>query len=274
MVTAALFFYFMCNWAVKHSLLLFYSELTFEPWHRRFIYVMHGFAFAFGLSCVIIGICQCVPVQKLWNNKLEGFCIDNNSFGYYNSIFMLLNDLVLYIMPVIFTWNVRLRLSHRIAVNCLFALGGLVLAASAARVYFMDQQVKHPDFPFRYASMMLCAVIENHLAVIVACAPNIKALLLHVYPSLQGKFEKMVSDSDAYRHKYKGGYRSNDSATLDVESAGIMKMKDVEVKIEKPELPQFSSTASTKSGRNRDQWWRSPNSWTLESATTTVTSST
>jgi hypothetical protein len=270
----SLFFYFMCNWAVKHSLLFFYSELTFEHWHRVFIYIMHAVAFSFGFSCVVIGIFQCIPVQKFWNNELEGYCINNDSFGYYNSIFMLVNDVVLYIMPVIFTWNVRLRRSHRVAVNCLFALGGLVLGASAARVYFMDQQVKKPDFPFRYASMMLCAVIENHLAVIVACAPNIKALVVHVCPSLQSKFEKIISDGEGYRNRYRSGYKSNESATLDVEGSGIMKMKDVEVKVEKPEIPDLFSNGSSKSAKSRDQWWRAPNSWAVESSTTTVTSST
>ncbi|EMD96498.1 hypothetical protein COCC4DRAFT_150086 [Bipolaris maydis ATCC 48331] len=273
MVMASLFFYFMCNWAVKHSLLCFYSELTFEHSHYIFIYVMHVLAFMFGFSCVIIGIFQCLPVQKFWNNEIEGFCIDTNSYNYYNSIFMLLNDIVLYIMPVIFTWNVHLHRSHRIAVNCLFALGGLVLGASAARVYFVDQQAKNPDFPFRFASMMICSVIENHLAVIVSCAPNIKALILLAFPSLSGKFDKIVSDGDAYRRKYKNGYKSNDSATLDVESSGIVKMKDVEVKVEKPERPGFFSSGSSKSGKTKDQWWLAPNSWAVESTTTTITSS-
>lgn len=273
----SLFFYFLCNWAVKHSLLFFYSELTFERWHRQFIYIMHALAFGFGLSCCIIGIFQCIPVQKLWDNSLEGHCIDAAAFGYYNAIFMLLNDIVLYIMPVIFTWNVSLRRSHRIAVNFLFALGGLVLAASAVRVYLTDQQFKNPDFTLRYPSAMICAVIENHLAVIVSCAPNIKAVLLHFCPGLSTKFDKMVSKSDAQRYRYKGGYRSNRSATLDIAASGIVEMKDVEVRVEKPMLPSFlstdGSTKSGKDGKSKDQWWRAPNNWAIESTTTTVTSS-
>jgi hypothetical protein len=148
----ALIFYFLVNWAVKHSLLFFYAELTFEPWARRWIYAMHVIAFSFGLTCVVTSIFMCIPVAKWWDPTIEGYCINLFNFSYFNSVFMLACDLVLYIMPVIFTWNIKLRRHHRIAVNILFAMGGLVLGASAARIFFVDQLATHGDFPFRYAA--------------------------------------------------------------------------------------------------------------------------
>lgn len=235
---------------------------------------MHLFAFSFGFACVTIVIFQCLPVKKMWNGAVEGRCIDIDAFSYFNAIFMLVNDIVLYIMPVIFTWHLQLRRPHRIAVNCLFALGGLVLAASSARVYFVYEQATKPDFPYRFASMMICAVIENHLAVIVACAPSIKAVLLKVYPDLQSKFEKILSDENSNRNRYRGRYRTDESATLDVEAGRIVEMKDVEVTVERPRLPNqpSSGTNSSKSSSRRDRWWRAPNDWAVASTTTTVTS--
>lgn len=41
-------FYFLCNWAIKHALLLFYSGITREHTHRISLYIMHGVAFSFG----------------------------------------------------------------------------------------------------------------------------------------------------------------------------------------------------------------------------------
>ncbi|KAI4612497.1 hypothetical protein J4E80_007231 [Alternaria sp. BMP 0032] len=271
MVMAALIFYFSVNWAVKHSLLIFYTELTFEPWARRCIFIMHIVAFSFGLTCVVTSIFQCIPVAKWWDPTIEGYCINLSDFSYFNSVFMVACDAVLYILPVIFTWNVKLRRHHRIAVNFLFALGGLVLAASATRVYFVHRLAVMGDFPFQYAASMICAVVENHLAVIVACAPSIKAVLIRYYPSLQSKFERIISDegSGSKGKAYRTG--SSDRATYDPE-AGTNGSEDVklqivktqDVKIERPDANRMITGSSGKSeGSLLGRWWRAPNNWNV-----------
>lgn len=244
-------FYFLCNWFVKHSLLFFYAELTFERWHRRWIVAMHAIAFAFGSSCVFVIIFQCRPVRKLWYPEIPGWCIDMNAFGYFNSIFMLVNDVVLYAMPVIFTWKLKLHRAHRIAINILFALGMIVLGASGARVYFTHAQATKPDFPQRFGAALICSVVENHLAVIVACAPSMKAVIIDVYPELQSKFEKILSEegysSKRYRSKGSGNTpREIESGSEEMEKLQIRIKSEIKVKTEKP----GSSMTSTSSGKD------------------------
>ena len=122
---ASTVFYFLCNWAVKHALLLFYSEITREKNHQISIYIMHSVAFGFGLSSILVNIFQCRPFHKAWDQDVPGFCVNLNIFFYFNANIMLATDLVLYIMPVIFTRNLQLRRPQRIGLNGLFALGGL-----------------------------------------------------------------------------------------------------------------------------------------------------
>jgi hypothetical protein len=120
-------FYFLCNWAVKHSLLLFYSELVRENRvYRISIYIMHFIAFGFGLSSILVNVFRCRPFNKAWRgDEVKGYCIDMNTFLYFNAPMMLAMDLVLYIMPVVFTWHLQLRRPQRVGLNCLFGLGGL-----------------------------------------------------------------------------------------------------------------------------------------------------
>ncbi|KAI2485337.1 hypothetical protein Ptr902_04277 [Pyrenophora tritici-repentis] len=283
LVMVAFVFYFTCNWCVKHSLLLFYSELTFDFWPRVCIYFMHFIAFAFGATCVFTSVFQCTPVRKFWDPSTPGTCIDMDAFSYFNACFMLGNDVFLYAMPIVFTWKVQLRRPNRFAVNFLFALGGLVLAASAARVYFTHRQAVNPDFPFKFAAATTCAVVENHLAVIVACAPSIKAVTVHACPSLSSKFEKMLSDNDQ-KHGYRGyrgykGYKSGPSDTIDPESASNSEMHKDNVKLSavRPtaaRLPTGYSGKSEKSERTErsgesrmamGRWWRAPSSWAVDS---------
>lgn len=118
-------FYFLCNWAIKHALLLFYSEITRERTHRIAIYIMHGVAFSFGLSSVLVDLLRCRPFSKAFYPEMQGYCFNMDAFYLYNSSMMLATDVVLYAMPVVFTWNLMLRRTQKVGLNCLFALGGL-----------------------------------------------------------------------------------------------------------------------------------------------------
>jgi hypothetical protein len=255
-------FYFICNWAVKHSLLLFYATLTVDHYPRLSIYAMHALAIAFGVSCVFITIFQCTPINKMWRGagdsraaRAPEHCIDINAFNYFNSCFMFANDLILYAMPLIFTWRLNVSRSQRIAVNFLFALGGLVLAASGARIFFVHKQATHADFTYRFAMTMICAVIENHLAIIVACAPSIKVILLHIFPGLEQKFEKLVSKGSTEHSSPSIG-----TIAIDAETGMLCPGKvfgDVR--------PRSSRSTTGESGkiRGRDprKWWQPPSNW-------------
>jgi hypothetical protein len=110
---------------VKHALLLFYSEIVRDNKYQWSIWVMHFVAFGFGLSSVLVNIFQCRPFHKAWHPEMEGYCVNIYIFLYVNASIMLTTDLVLYTMPVIFTWHLQLRRPQRIGLNALFALGGL-----------------------------------------------------------------------------------------------------------------------------------------------------
>jgi hypothetical protein len=95
--------------------------------------------------------------------------------------------------------------------------GGSVLAASGARVWTIHMGATKPDFTckcslasshaeqtspsdiptnshaVRFATTMLCSVIENHVAILVACAPSIKIIALLVFPKLTSSLGKLAS---------------------------------------------------------------------------------
>jgi hypothetical protein len=255
-------FYFVCNWAVKHSLLLFYATLTIDRFPRLSINVMHFIAFAFGISCILVTLFQCHPTRMMWDGPADkdvpGHCVNMNDFNYFNSSFMLATDLVLYAMPLVFTWKIHVSRPQRIGVNFLFALGGLVLAASGTRVYFVHAQATRPDFTYRFAMTMMCAVIENHLAIIVACAPSIKVIILHAFPSLETRFEKLVS---------KGSKSSQESSAFSIATIAVDPERDIGVLGKDFSAARRLSTrtggtsGSDRSKRNARKWWQPPSSW-------------
>ncbi|KAH7095986.1 hypothetical protein FB567DRAFT_45798 [Paraphoma chrysanthemicola] len=243
-------FYFLCNWMVKASLLLFYTTLTVDRGSRCFINVMQVVAFAFGMTCLFVTIFQCQPIHKVWDGaSVPGKCASWPYFNYFNSCFMLATDVVLYAMPLVFVWHLRVSRPQLIAVNMLFALGGLCIAASSVRIYFVHEQSINPDFTRRNAMTVICAAVENHLAIIVACAPSIKVVLLHYLPSLKGDFER-YPDSEI---------RTSD---LNIMSINTQTEHDSLPKFAKPVIDRKTTDESSRTARTHDRkWWRPPTSW-------------
>jgi hypothetical protein len=113
-----------------------------------------------------------------------------------------------------------------------------ILAASAARVVSTYHFATQPDFPCklphinwwlrkqntytqrldRFANIMIWAVIENHLAVVVACAPSIKAAIILIFPRMASFIPKIIPRLR----------RSRYSNTSDMENADTLCDKDGE----------------------------------------------
>ncbi|KAF2707032.1 hypothetical protein K504DRAFT_354623, partial [Pleomassaria siparia CBS 279.74] len=187
-------FYFLCNWAVKHALLVFYTSIARDTPFLISVYIMHFIAFAFGLSSILVVLFQCRPFNKTWRGTdVDGYCINLDAFFYYNAGVMLGTDVILYIMPVVFTWGLQLRRTQRVGLSCLFGLGGLVLIASAIRMHTVHLLITKPDFPWHFANAMICSVIENHVAIVVACAPSVKVVAMLFFPRFTSSLRSVVS---------------------------------------------------------------------------------
>ncbi|KAF2467071.1 uncharacterized protein BDR25DRAFT_292866 [Lindgomyces ingoldianus] len=256
LIIASNVFYFTCNWVVKHALLLFYADIVREKKYRGSIYFMHFVAFGFGLSSILVNLFQCTPFRKAYHSNISGHCVNLNIFFYCNASIMLATDLVLYAMPVVFTWNLQLRRPQRIGLNCLFALGGLVLAASAARMEAVYKFATEPDFPWWFANAMIWSVLENHLAIVVACAPSIKVIALLVFPRLKSSYRKVVSKVTPSNSRS----RSRASGPYDLES-GTRKSDQLKPTPSGTPLPSPALTygsGGSRASKNFARWFKGP----------------
>ncbi|TLD19400.1 hypothetical protein E2P81_ATG07017 [Venturia nashicola] len=142
-------FYLLCNMFVKIGLLLMYRQFTVEVGYRWFIYAMHVATVIFGLSSVFAVIFQCLPISSTWDGSVMGHCINTAAFFYANAGIMIGMDMILYIMPVLFTWGIQLRPAQKFGLRFLFGLGFLLLIPKVQDYYFSsrDRLSRLPSFP-------------------------------------------------------------------------------------------------------------------------------
>ncbi|KAF2223679.1 hypothetical protein BDZ85DRAFT_112671 [Elsinoe ampelina] len=177
--------YFACNMFVKLSLLAFYRKLAPDNRYNWILYLMAGIAIVFGIGSILSAALSCIPISKVWNSSTPGVCINLEAFYYANGAFMIFNDIILYILPIIIVRGVQLSRARRAAMNLLFGLGFLVVVTSGLRMIAIHNLFSVPLYSLYYnAILLIWCTVENHLALIIICLPAVKAALIAVAPSL------------------------------------------------------------------------------------------
>ncbi|KAJ4519456.1 hypothetical protein HRR83_004519 [Exophiala dermatitidis] len=194
--------YFLCNMFVKHAWLTFYYGLARSRCQRYFIHFMQFVAAGFGISSVFVILLQCIPLSHMWNPLAspDAKCVDIMTFFYCNSIIMIVNDVILYLIPMVLLRNVDMVKPHRLGLYALFALGLLVVVASILRLVALVHLDRGGSVSENYALVYLWAAVENHIGIWAACGGAIK--------------QKTLSALHKIRRSYSGArYHSDDKSS-------------------------------------------------------------
>lgn len=111
---------------------------------------------------------------------------------------------------------------------------------------------------------MIWSVLENHIAIIVACAPSVKVVTITLFPKVASSFEKMVSKVTS------SGSRSRSRSVVTGPSYDPSGLESGLRKSDKPKLTPLSTTLGTdtitstrgpsRASTNFARWFRSPTS--------------
>ncbi|KAK3689902.1 hypothetical protein B0T22DRAFT_514670 [Podospora appendiculata] len=172
---------------VKSSIVMFYYRI-FHAQGRVFlviVWVLLGLI-ALRISFFFAGIFKCVPIQNIWlvntpgHNGCNEYILDYQVSAISNAV----TDFLILIVPIPFVWQMRLPLRKRIGVIGIFLLGGFTLVAAILRVYFF-QSVGNKinqgltDTTYYQAPVFYWTAIENSIAVICACLPLMRTIVVH-----------------------------------------------------------------------------------------------
>ncbi|GAB7345253.1 hypothetical protein MBLNU457_3622t2 [Dothideomycetes sp. NU457] len=179
--------YLLCNMFVKLSLLQFYRLLSRDQKYFGVLVTMAVLAIIFGVGSLLAFVFRCVPFSKQWYPETPGSCINLNAYLYANAVIMIVNDIVLYVLPILIVRDVQLSKPKAAAMNFLFAMGFIVVVASILRLYYLERWLDSTDDGFYYLGILLIwCTVENHLAIIIMCLPAVKSVMIAFAPSLAG----------------------------------------------------------------------------------------
>ncbi|EEQ32309.1 uncharacterized protein MCYG_05128 [Microsporum canis CBS 113480] len=203
----------------KISVGLFLLRIFQSTTFRYATYVIIGINTAIAITWILVDAFHCVPIHLSWTAwKMEetGRCINFMTATYINGFVNITVDAIMVSMPVYEV--VKLKLSHRkkVGVALMFGMGLLVTTIGIVRVIVLFQHDPSKNPTYEMAPLNYWSMIECQIAVVCACLPATRALLIHYAPELLGQATETVSrkrlhTSDASTSK--GGFTSN-SETL------------------------------------------------------------
>ncbi|KAJ4191789.1 hypothetical protein NW767_010936 [Fusarium falciforme] len=190
----ALKFFFVCQVSYKAcinltkcSIVLLYLRIFGKVrWFKWLCWGLVAIVAMYAVSSVIATIFQCTPVRRAYNKSVPGTCIDNGKFWYANAGFSIATDLIILFMPMASVYQLQIQQIQKIALVIVFALGGFVVITSCLRVTTIDVAATTTDVTFDVSSTMW-TVIEMNVAIVCACLPMIRPIIVKVFPKLMPK---------------------------------------------------------------------------------------
>ncbi len=169
--------------------------------------ILLGVTAAWWLAVILVTIFQCHPISKAINPAVEGYCISQTEFFLGNAIPNIVTDLLILSLPLHDIMKLHLPRSQRISIAGIFLLGGGVIVASSIRLYYCILLARDgdsadvtcesiaPSGPNEKPGLMimqlkvalvnpvLWTVLEPDLALICACLPTLRPLLITITDS-------------------------------------------------------------------------------------------
>ncbi|KAH8779760.1 hypothetical protein F5883DRAFT_406988 [Diaporthe sp. PMI_573] len=174
-------------WAIagglyKASILLFYIEIfpTLKQWGR----VTMAIIFCYTLSTTLAAVLVCKEVDDNWEyDKLfQGKCGDRILVFRVTGALNIVSDVVVLLLPVRNVLKLQLPLYRRLVLLATFALGLFTCVISMIRLGTLSN-LSSGDFrdtPYAIMQTVIWSGLEPSVAVILACVPLMRPLVLHI----------------------------------------------------------------------------------------------
>jgi hypothetical protein len=115
----------------KISLAIFYLRLLVEPWRRRVVYFVVGFATLVGFGYFVYAVFQCgVPDGDFWEKRITGQCKGDTKpkvmgAAYFHAAVVAITDITLVSVPIPVVLRAKITVHEKYVVGGILTMAGL-----------------------------------------------------------------------------------------------------------------------------------------------------
>ena len=115
---------------VKISTLLLYARIFPGQTFKYVLWATGLFVSTYSTALIITMLLQCRPLSKLWDNNVNGKCIEVDIVWMVTSSLNVLTDLVLLALPLPSLWRLQMPRRTKVQVASIFSIGSLSVTRS------------------------------------------------------------------------------------------------------------------------------------------------
>ncbi|OCL02858.1 hypothetical protein AOQ84DRAFT_252436, partial [Glonium stellatum] len=174
-----------CVGLTKISVCLTYLRIFPSQKNRRFCYITIILSAAWAVAMFFANLFQCVPIQAYWDTSIMGaHCINSRITLVVSAALNSLSDVLVFLWPTQYLWNLRLPAKERNSLLIGFTLGCIICVAGACRIWLLEVYFSSYDIFYNGATLFATAAVESNLGIICGSLPGVRLLLAHIFPRL------------------------------------------------------------------------------------------
>jgi hypothetical protein len=117
-----------CIFLLKTAIVLQYLEMlapnrTVNAFMFFGGWTVIGAMFIFYTSDFFLTLFICTPREKIWNDTVDGKCLNYNALVVASALFNIISDLVILFLPVRSVWKLHIATKKKCAIVLLFCTG-------------------------------------------------------------------------------------------------------------------------------------------------------
>lgn len=99
----------------------------------------------------------CIPVSTYWTviSEINGACLDRSAVIIADSIISAISDIAILVLPVVFTWPLKMPIIAKIKVIAILGLGSIAIAFSLYRLALVIAIGKSQDQTILFMKILL-----------------------------------------------------------------------------------------------------------------------
>ncbi|KAF1355336.1 hypothetical protein BDV97DRAFT_289559 [Delphinella strobiligena] len=167
---------------VKVSVSLLLLRLVPQKNYRRILWAIIGFLTFYTIFCAFTIIFSCTPISANWNlsHAVNARCFSSTTYtnlGIANSVFNILTDSILAMLPIPVVMGLQLNKRTKIALSAILSMGFIAVACGAVKVYYQWRVIANIESGFN-DGFYLWAALELYLGIIACSLPSLRPLVV------------------------------------------------------------------------------------------------
>jgi len=172
--------YVLVQVTAKVAILVLFGRIFPAKWLQRAIIVCGVILVGHGLIYMLLVILQCLPVHAIWDRAVQAKCLDVTALTVSGAILSIIEDIVIFALPIKEVFQLRLTMQKRIALVLMFSVGSFACVTSMVRLKYIVTFANTLDATWDNVDPVNWSIIEVACAIICGSLPTLRPLFRKV----------------------------------------------------------------------------------------------